>query len=189
GGDSVTYTTLKDSVFFQHIVKEIPDSVTAESIPLKENTTYKRVNLAFNYPYFVIGAAIVVVLGLVVFIVFGKSIKKSFLLRKLKKGHKRFIHYFESIVGSGNNDKEKAEKIILSWKKYLEKLENRPYTKSTTKEIISNYNFKQIEDALKGIDKALYAPDRVAELSESFQKLKEFSQQQFESKVEEVKNG
>ncbi|MEM7107144.1 MAG: hypothetical protein AAF519_02875, partial [Bacteroidota bacterium] len=46
GGDSVTYTTLKDSVFFQHIVKEIPDSVTAESIPLKENTTYKRVNLA-----------------------------------------------------------------------------------------------------------------------------------------------
>ncbi|MEM6522773.1 MAG: hypothetical protein AAF693_03230 [Bacteroidota bacterium] len=188
-GDSLTYSTLDDSIFFQHIVTEIPDSVTAESIPLIENTTYKRVSFAFNYPYFIIGAVIVIFLAVVVFLVFGKSIKKSFLLRRLNKGHKQFIQYFDSILSSENDEKEKAEKIILSWKKYLEKLENRPYTKSTTKEIISNYNFSHIADALQGIDRALYAPKRKAELSQSFKQLKDFSQKQFEHKIEEVKNG
>ncbi|MEM9389925.1 MAG: hypothetical protein AAGA02_05595 [Bacteroidota bacterium] len=188
-GDSLIYSTINDSILFQHVVTEIPDSITAESIPLKENTTYKRVNLAFNYPYFIIGAVILIILLTIIILVFGKSIKRSFLLRKLGKGHRQFMTYFESVLNSNKNEKEKAEAIILSWKKYLEKLENRPYTKSTTKEIIANYKFDQIEGALKGIDMALYAPDRQAELSQSFQQLKDFSQQQFESKIEEVKNG
>lgn len=188
-GDSLTYNTSTDSIFFQHVVTEIPDSVTAESIPLKENTTYKRVKLAFNYPYLIIGVAIVAILLIIITLVFGKSIRRSLILRRLNKGHQQFIAYFDSILNSSKSDKEKAEAIILSWKRYLEKLENRPYTKSTTKEIIANYKFEQIEGALKGIDMTLYAPDRRAELSQSFQQLKEFSQQQFENKIKEVKNG
>ncbi|MEM9858913.1 MAG: hypothetical protein AAF843_16265 [Bacteroidota bacterium] len=188
-GDSITYSTARDSIYFKHIVTEIPDSVTAENIPLKENTTYKRVNFAFNYPYFVIGAVILVIIVVIIILVFGKSIKKSFVLRRLHKSHRQFINYFESITDSNKNDKEKAEAILSTWKKYLEKLENRPYTKSTTKEIVTNYKFDQIEKALKGIDRVLYAADRKAELSHNFQELKSFSQQQYQSKVEEVKNG
>lgn len=188
-GDSLKYTTLLDSIFFQHVVLEIPDSLTAETIPLKENTTYKTVNFAFNYPYFIIGTVIVIILLVIAVLVFGKPVRKAFLANRLNKKNKEFIAYFESILASNKQDKEKAEAIILAWKKYLERLDSRPYTKSTTKEIVSNYEFNEIEGALKGIDKALYAPDRVAELSNTFQQLKDFSQKQFESKLEEVKNG
>ncbi len=188
-GDSITYQTLRDSIFYSHAVTEIPDSVTAENAPLKENTAYKRVSLAFNYPYFAIGAGILLVIGIAVLLIFGKSIRRSFALRRLTKGHRQFLEYFESVYQSSKAEKEKAEALLVFWKKYLEKLENKPYTKSTTKEILAHHRSEQLEVALRGLDRMIYSAVTENQMDVSFSVLKDFSQQKFEAKLEEVKNG
>lgn len=188
-GDSITYQTAPDSIMYYHVVTEIPDSITAENAPLKENTTYKRVSMAFNYPYLIIGLAIVFVIALIAILVFGKSIRKSFALRRLNKTHRQFLDRFETVYRSSKAEKEKAEALLVSWKKYLEKLENKPYTKSTTKEILVDHRSEPLENALRGLDKMIYSTVAGDQMDRSFSTLRDFSQQKFEAKIQEVKNG
>jgi len=49
-GDSFTVFTEIDSIVLEHIVTQIPDSLA-----LIDNTIYKDLNLAFNYPYLMVG--------------------------------------------------------------------------------------------------------------------------------------
>lgn len=189
GGDSLVINTAQDSIFLQHVVTEIPDSVTAEAMPLKENTTYKRVSFEFNYPYLLIGAAVLIVLGLLTLLIFGKSIRRTLLVRRLRKTHQQFLLRFETLVTGNSADRERAEAILTAWKKYLEKLENRPYTKSTTKEILQNYKSETVRQALQGLDRAIYSGQAGEELTKSFADLKKFSEERFHQKIQEVKNG
>ncbi len=188
-GDSITFSTARDSIVLRHMVTEIPDSVTAEAMPLKENTTYKRVGLEFNYPYFIIGMAILAILIVALYLIFGKSIRKTLLIRRLTRTHRKFLQHFEMLKASKSHDRERAEAILSAWKKYLEKLENRPYTKSTTKEIIQNYKSDTIRNALRGLDKTIYSDQTNGELAQSFEDLRRFSEERFHQKVQEVKNG
>ena len=189
GGDSLVINTERDSIFLQHVVAEIPDSVAAEAMPLKENTTYKRVSFEFNYPYFLIGAAIFIVLGVLILLIFGKSIRRTLLVRRLHKTHRQFLLRFETLVTGNTANRERAEAILSAWKKYLEKLENRPYTKSTTKEILQNYKSETVRQALQGLDRAIYSGKAGGELAKSFDDLKKFSEERFHQKIQEVKNG
>ncbi|TRX49852.1 hypothetical protein FNH22_26470 [Fulvivirga sp. M361] len=189
GTDSIILKTERDSIFLQHVVAEIPDSLAAETLPLKENTTYKRVALEFNYPYLFIGGGIVLAIIILVIILFGKPIRKKIILRRLSKAHQKFLERYDAATSQSSPDAEKAEHVLGTWKKYLEKLENRPYTKSTSKEIIQKYKSEDIKMALQGLDRAIYAAHTNSELAKSFEDLKRFSEKRFHDKLMEVKNG
>ena len=51
---------------------------------------------------------------------------------------------------------ENIEKAIVLWKKYLERLENKPFTTFTTKEILDNLKDNRLADALREIDATVY---------------------------------
>lgn len=187
--DSITLLTAKDSVFLKHAVTEIPDSVAAEAMPLKENTSYKRVILEFNYPYVLIGSAIVLIAASLLFIFYGEPVRKKIIMRRLTKGHRQFLKRYEAVVEENIPYAEKAARVLNTWKMYLEKLEKRPYTKLTSKEIIQNYSSEAIKTALQGIDKAIYAMHSNGELTKNFDALKRFSEERFRQKLMEVKNG
>jgi len=190
GNDSTLIHTAEDSVFLKELVEEVPDSISAEAAPLKENTTYIQVPLEFNYPYFIIGTIILVIILVVVYAVFGKKIRSAFILRRLKKKHQKFLAQFEVLVTKQNEPASKlAERILIHWKRYLEKLENRPYTKLTTKEIITAYSPGEIADDLKGLDRAIYSSATGSSLENNYKALKTFAQAQYEHKIEEVKHG
>ena len=73
------------SILLTQLVSEVPDSVNAEQLPLKENTAYQPVFFQFNYPIALIALSIVIVLVIVVVVVFGKPIRRYFKIRKLQK--------------------------------------------------------------------------------------------------------
>jgi hypothetical protein len=188
--DCTVYESNTDTVFFKHLVRHVPDSVSAEQLPLKTNTSYLAVNWLFNYPVFsiVVGALLLtVVLG---WLVFGKKIKKHFTVKRLTKNHYEFIHHFDSALEKLRNGftPESAEHSVLIWKKYMEDLIARPYTKSTTRELKAIEKNEDLINALQVIDRSIYGripPDTL----DSFLNLKEFSQMQFSKKLEEVKHG
>lgn len=191
GTDSSAIYTTEDSIILKHLVTEIPDSVSAEAAPLIENTNYINVALQFNYPYFIIGAIILIIVVVVVIVVFGGRIRKYFILRKLKKNHERFIEQFETLKTKQNQPvSQLAETILLHWKKYMEKLESRPYTKLTTKEILSRYeNVGEVSETLKGIDRTIYSGKLDTNLSSYYNTLEQFAIDHYQQRIEEVKHG
>jgi len=190
GSDSTIIYANEDSVFLKELVEEVPDSVSAEAAPLIENTRFINVPLEFNYPYLIIGLIVLLVVIVLVIILFGKKIKNAILASRLKRKHNKFLEKFDSLSTRQNEPNSKlAEQILIHWKRYLESLEKRPYTKLTTKEIIEQYNPETIISDLKGIDRIIYANSVSSNSDEHYSSLKSFAQLQFESKLEEVKNG
>ncbi|UII32618.1 hypothetical protein LVD17_02065 [Fulvivirga ulvae] len=191
GKDSTAVYPETDAVILQQLVAEIPDSVAVEAMPLKENTTYKSVRTHFNYPYFIIGAAILIILVILFFVIFGGRLRKHFKLRRLKRIHEKFIEKYDALVlDDKETEKNKAEKVLLLWKRYLEKLESKPYTQLTTKEIIQFYKPENIAESLKALDRVIYGNLGVnGEIMMQYTALKKYSQEKFMAKVEEVKHG
>jgi hypothetical protein len=80
-----------------------------------------------------------------------------------------------------------TESALLLWKKYLENLVDRPYTKFTTKEINELEKDERMIQSLASIDRMIYAnqPDQI----DHFANLKSYSEDQFYKKLDEIKNG
>lgn len=188
--DCTVYESNIDTVFFKHLVSHVPDSVSAEQLPLKTNTEYSPVNWLFNYPVLAIVVGVLVLVFILGWVLFGKKIKRHFTLKRLTKKHQEFINAFDTATErmKGAFSPESAERLVLIWKKYMEELVTKPYTKSTTRELKEIEKNESLVSALYIIDRSIYgriAPDSL----DSFTNLKEFSQMQFNKKLEELKHG
>ena len=187
--DSTTVNSNTDSIILDQLVEEVPDSVAIEALPLKENTTYKNVDTQFNYPVLILILGILIVAITIFLIIFGGKIRQNFGIRRMRKSYQKFVASYDQIIAdSATAPTAKAEKALITWKRYLEGLERRPYTKLTTKEIIKWYKVEGIEESLKTIDRAIYSKQSTEELMPAYTSLKKYAHDRFNQKVEEVKN-
>ena len=178
--DSTTLHTAKDSIILDQVVTILPDSVA-----VLVNTDYQKVPQAFNYPYFTIGVIIVLLVALMIFIFFGKRIKKTVRVYWLTKRHKQFIISFNNLLA---DQPIEVERTLSAWKKYLEKLLAQPYTKLTSKEIVSLSKLPEFADHLKIIDRHIYGGSKSNDTKSAFEYLLNFSVQQFNIRTKEIKN-
>jgi len=179
-----------DSVFFQNMVKAIPDSLTTEKLPLKVNTNYLGVRWQLNYILFAIAGGVVVIALILVWIFFGKRIRRYFKLKRMAKSYEAFRIKFESSVEKLDRDfsPQSVEKSLVIWKNYLESLLSKPYTKYTSKEIKMMENSEELGYALSEIDRMIYGNTR-GNVHAPFAGLKAYVRQQFEKKKQEVAHG
>lgn len=187
--DCLTVYPTTDSIRLRFKVAMALDSIPVEKLPLKANTAYQRVKWLLNYPFLLIGAGLLLVAAVAAWLIFGKQIKRFFLLRRMKRKYLNFLNRFgESINRMGPNATSPvAEDALMLWKKYMEDLESYPFTKSTSREILRKFTHNGLSQALRAIDRGIYGgygapPD-------PFRFLEDFSKQQFAKKEEEVKHG
>jgi hypothetical protein len=188
--DCTAYESNIDTVFFKYLVSQVPDSLAADKLPLKTNTAYNPVSWLFNYPVFSIIVGALIVISILAWLIFGKKIRRHFTLKRLTKKHMEFIQNFDSAVEKlkGEFTPESAENSVIIWKKYMEDLVTKPYTKSTTRELKEIEHNETLVGALRVIDRSIYGRIPPNTL-DSFLNLKEFSQSQFNKKLEELKHG
>lgn len=179
-----------DSVYFQNMVKAIPDSLTAEKLPLKFNTNYLGVKWQLNYILAGIIGIVLVIALILTWVFFGKRIKKYFRLKKLSRGYETFRTQFDASVDRLNNEfsPTSAEQSLLIWKKYLESLLSKPYTKYTSREIRIAEQSEELGLTLAAIDRMIYGHQQ-GSVDKPFNNLKTYVQMQFEKKKQEVANG
>ena len=179
-----------DSVYFQNLVKAIPDSLTTEKLPLKVNTNYLGVRWQLNYVLLGIAGGILLIVLVLVWIIFGKRIQKYFRLKRMSKNYEAFRVKFENSVEKLDNDfsPKSVEASLFIWKNYLETLLSKPYTKYTSKEIKTIENSEELGHALSEIDRMIYGHER-GNPHAPFAGLKAYVHQQFEKKKEEVAHG
>lgn len=189
GADCTVVFGAADSIFLKQLVDHVPDSVAAQQLPLKTNTSYLNVQWLFNYPIatYVAGALIVIVI--VVWVVFGKRIRRYYALKRLNKSHVEFLHRFADALNQmqAGFSVVKAESALVIWKRYMESLEEKPYTKYSSKEILRVLDDKNLATALRSIDRMVYGG--VASNAEAFNELREVSRSHFNEKLRKVHNG
>ncbi len=186
-GDSVRYLPLADSITLIELIEGSP----ADSLHVQANTSFAQVVLELNYPYLLIGATTFVVLLLLLVLIFGKKVRRRYRLYRLKKKHQKFISRFDRLISqlkiTGNH--MKAEEALVVWKQYMEKLENIPYTKLTTKEIVLTSQNEHLKKPLKEVDEGIYGDLKLKNIYESFENLEYISVERFQDQVEKAKNG
>ncbi|MFM7859136.1 MAG: hypothetical protein ACKO96_46240 [Flammeovirgaceae bacterium] len=185
--DCTEILTEKSSVFFKTAIV-LPDSVQLQNLPLKINTNYNPVAWLFNYPLASVVMGALLVLLVVLWILFGKHIQKHFQIKRLNKAHRSFLEQFNSqlektVLGS----QTAAEMALITWKKYLENLSAKPFTKLTTKEIREAVGNDNLALALKDVDRVIYAG--TGSERGPFEQLRKFSEEKYHEKLEEIKNG
>jgi hypothetical protein len=187
--DCTTYASNVDSVKLVELVAQVPDSIPANKLPLIQNTQYIPVYLQFNYIIAIIAVAVLITLSVIVWIVFGKRILRHFKTRRLLKKHSEFMVSYTKAVDEIQKafSAPSAENALSLWKKYLEHLELRPYTKLTSRELMAVLNDQPLIENLRNIDKAIYGHN--TSVVDSLHHLKGVADQRFNQKLEEVKHG
>ncbi len=179
--DSLIIWTLQDSIILQHAVESIPDSVA-----MVTNTNYMEVPMAFNYPYASIALIILIVITVILWFVFGKTVTNKIQIYRLKKQNLKFVETFDNLV---TNKFLNTEEILILWKNYLEKLNGKPFTKFTTTEIVSLLRYSNAETALMAIDRNIYGPKDDSLLSDAYQTIKDIAQNEYTNKVNLIAHG
>ncbi|MCK5371191.1 MAG: hypothetical protein KAQ62_21675 [Cyclobacteriaceae bacterium] len=184
--DSLAIFSKIDSINLIQVVAEIP-----EKPEFLANTDLFNINRQFNYPYFLIGIGGFVFLSFIVLLFFGKQIAKAWKVYRIKRIRKKFIVRFFNLMRdvSGNNPGTTTEHVLAVWKNYMERLEKKPISKLTTKEILVLHNNGQLKENLKLIDRCIYGGEKGNDLFASFDYLMKYSIEICDLKITEIKNG
>jgi hypothetical protein len=185
-GDSTLIYSKADSLLFNQLVPEISDTTQ-----LKTNLAFANVDTIFNFPMLWIILGVLAIIAISVLLIFGKKILRALKLRKLKKEYIRFSDELTEYIRKLKTKPEKqtAEVAIAKWKLFAETLENKPYSKLTSKEILSFGYTQELSDPLKNIDRFVYGGLLDESLYKYFQSIEDFTQNRYSIIVEEIKNG
>lgn len=188
GSDCTVVFGAADSIILKQLVDHVPDSVSAEQLPLKTNTAYLNVSWLFNYWLAWIILAVLVIAGVIVWVGFGKKIRRYFILKRLNKAHGDFLRRFGDALYQMQNgfSSMKAESALVIWKRYMEGLEEKPYTKFSSKEILRLVDDQELAGALRAIDRMVYGG--IGTDTEAFNQLREVSRAHFNEKLRKVHN-
>lgn len=187
--DCTVFQSPRDSVLITQLVAHVPDTVSADKLPLKMNTAYQKVFFQFNFWILLIVVGILIVVGVVVWIFYGKKIRAYFLAKKLRRRHFQFLNSYNAMLAQLQSTFSAitTESALSAWKKYMEQLESRPYTKLTTKETYGLIHDEALANNLRTIDTAIYGHN--TSVVGALESLKIFADQQFAKKMTEVKHG
>ena len=187
--DCTVYVSPRDTILLTELVKDLPDTVTLKNLPLKVNTAYEDVPYTFNY--LIVGLIVGVLLALtaITWVIFGKKIRRHFRLKRMQKAHHKFLETFNLQLDSIKSafSSITTENALSQWKKYMEQLEARPYTKLTTKETLQMEKNESLGRNLHAVDGAIYGHDTA--VVESLESLRNFADRRFVQKLEELKHG
>ena len=186
GQDSVDIYPPLDSIYLQEMVTELPDSLL-----LKSNAESADVALSFNYPYYTIGAVVILILIMAISLLFGKTIRRKIRLYRLRKEYEKFSSRFEEWINKlkNNDDSAFVEEALIIWKSYMEKLEDKPFTKYTTKEILRSGYGDDLKSVLVDIDRSIYGNYEAQGMHRNFESLEDFALERYQNKLKEISNG
>jgi hypothetical protein len=160
GKDTLKVFSSSDSISIKPII-----TVETDSLKLKSNTQLFELESEFNYQLLGIVIGFLLCVGLAIYLILGKNIFEQIRKYRRKLAHERFLKLYDEMVNNAiSMTPQKMEDAVSLWKKYIEALENKPYTTYTSSEIGHYLKNESIKKNLQNIDVAIYS-GRVAEVA------------------------
>ncbi|MCE7062732.1 hypothetical protein [Dyadobacter sp. CY343] len=152
--DCTAVYTAPDSVFLisTNLIK--PDAKGT----LTPETGLHPLGSEFNFSILIGVIALIIGVSGSIYWVFGHDIYKQWQLIKLQRRHLEYVRSFNRLMRNARERKniKDAEKAIIVWKNYLERLEKLPFATYTTREILDAIADEELADALKNMDGIIY---------------------------------
>lgn len=190
GRDTLSFAGIPSSIGIRFVVTTPPDPAIAPSqLELKANTLYERVKMLFNYPLLLIVVGSIVAVAAILIALFFKKIRRAIRRWRLTRDYRRFALAFRDRVEELHMRPgvTEAQKALHCWKQYLEKLEEKPFLKLTTKEIRELTGDGELTASLQQIDRGLYGGAALS--AGAFESLRKFAQTALDRRMEELTYG
>jgi hypothetical protein len=186
-GDSIRFNS--NEIMFQ-ILPEL-DSSSLKKADFLKDVNPAIIPLQINYPYAIGIMAVVVLLLLLANIFLDKPIQRFFYLWLERRRQKRYLKAFNRIQDSLKKEAtiQGMESLMVLWKKYLQRLNGKPFLSYTSLEITKELPDPLLKKTLQETDRWIYGGMTVENLEANIEKLKEKSLQLYEQKRENIRNG
>ncbi|MBC7389332.1 MAG: hypothetical protein H7329_08990 [Opitutaceae bacterium] len=148
--DTLKISSEKDSVSIIPLITQVSDT-----LKLKSNTYHIPLENDFNYLIVLISIAALILIVVLAYLFFGKQILRQVKKYRDKIAHGLFVSSYTSLI-SNLNTPQKMEEAVSLWKKYIERIENKPFTTYTSTEIALNLKNENLKKNLQNIDGAIY---------------------------------
>jgi hypothetical protein len=164
-----------------------PQSGAAGLPELRQNLNLVPVEPVFNYPYWLAGAAAVLLLLAGSAALFRQRLLRRYRTYKLRKNHGYFLAQFARHVERFELSRSatNVERAVALWKNYLAGLENSGLSSFTTREIVAHFeNDADVRKALSATDKVIYGnlqTEEATEVDRAFQRLRGFAERRYAS--------
>lgn len=156
---------------------------------LKSIVVLQPIEKHFNYPYLFAGIALLILLLVPIWWIFGGRIIRTYRLFQFRTRHALFLQEFSRLSNRIVSRKAVVdiERALAVWKKHLEQIESKPYTSYTSKEISQLLRNNALLESLKTIDKAVYGQDVSGNIEQDLTVLRNISIERYELKQEQMR--
>jgi hypothetical protein len=166
----------------------LPATTRPDTLRLLSETRVDVLRRQFNYPVFVAVLVSVALASLVIYWLFGRGIMRQWNLFQLQRRHRDFVRTFARLSRNAQERESisEAEKAVIIWKKYLERMDRKPFATYTTREIVDNFPDEFLEEALKNMDRIIYGQVKSKQMDASLQVLKNVAQRVYRRRRLEI---
>lgn len=155
GADCTALLSSPDTVFLQSAVLA---TARPDTLQLTADADLTPLPQEFNYGYLTVALGIVGVMAAAIYILFGSLLRQRWQRYLLARYHTRFLTAYNQLTRNLGPEStgDTTNQAIVSWKKYLEALEKKPYTSLTSREIADRIGDDRLAGALHETDRMIY---------------------------------
>jgi hypothetical protein len=184
GRDCTAVWARPDSVVWRQLIR---GKITAGT-RLRTDAQVRHLNPRFNYPYALLVGFGLLVGGGLIYGLFGQALRRQWRLYQMQRRHGEFMRSFQRLsrgitarTGTAN-----VERAMVLWKKYLERVERRPVTSLTTRELIGAFPDPRLPDALRQVDATVYGGVFSPQVQSSLHVLRELAVRRYRQRRREA---
>jgi hypothetical protein len=155
GADCTALLSSPDTVFLQSAVLA---SARLDTLRLAADARLTPLPQEFNYAYLTVAVGAMGVVAAAIYILFGSLLRQRWQRYLLARYHTRFLTGYNQLTRNLGPETtgETTNQVIVNWKKYLERLEKKPYTSLTSREIADRIGDDRLAGALRETDRMVY---------------------------------
>ncbi|MGA0556077.1 hypothetical protein ACO2Q8_05460 [Larkinella sp. VNQ87] len=129
-----------------------------DTLRLSTHTQVVALKQQMNYPLLMVIVMGFCALTGLLFLFFGRTIRTRIRQYQFYRQYLNFQRAFERLTRDIGPETahDDAGRAVIIWKKYMERLERKPFTSLTTREIVELVQDDRLADALKEIDGVIY---------------------------------
>ncbi len=152
-----------------------------DTLQFKEDTVVKVLDQQINYPFIFLILISFSLISVLVYWFFGQRLQRQWQLYQLFSRKRDFSKNFSRLKLKINTKTgvENVEKAVVLWKKYLHRLENKPFETFTSKEIADSLSSEKLAVTLREIDAVVYGGLSSATIIDLLSELESVAQERY----------
>lgn len=181
--DSIRHLPEEASLHLKLTLDSIPDVLT-----FKETNRYQPIAKDFNYPYLIIGFSLFLLAIIILFVVFGKKVKRTWQIYQENRKQKKFLVEWNKTKEAfiAHPSLEAADELLGLWKNRMETLTGKPFKEWTATETAQHLEKPELLQDFRKIELIIYANRPAEDIQQSCNHLEEISMSTFHQKIKSL---